>query len=122
MVISGFVPIFLCACFGGMLAELLNWYQRRRSAHYPSYLRRPRYWIVTVLMILAGGGLATLYGTEPKAAILVLHIGLSAPLMLKAMAETQPPTRHAAIPRGPGRRMDTTGNDQPSLVGFLAGR
>jgi hypothetical protein len=123
MMIDGFLPIFLCACFGGFLAELLKWYNLRESVEFPLYVQGPIYWIVTALMILAGGFLAVLYGTEPTNAVLVLQIGLSAPLIVKSLAETR--TNEPALkPRPPGRTMGGGGTDldQPSLLNFLAGR
>ena len=129
MTISGFVSIFICACFGGMLAELLKWFQLRDSPNLPAYARQPVYWAVTVAMVLAGGVLATLYGTEPRSAILVLHIGLSAPLIIKTLAETQagsaattpPGSGTPTAPRRPGYSMAKSGSG-PSVLNFLAGR
>ena len=124
MTVSGFVPVFLVACLGGVLAELLRWYQLRESTHFPDYARGPVYWVVTVLMILAGGVLAVLYGTEPKSAILVLHIGLSAPLIIKTLAETKaaPMEVVAASPQLPGRSMAGKARHPASILDFVAGR
>jgi hypothetical protein len=126
MTVSGFVPVFLCACLGGSLGELLRWYQIRESTHFPDYARGPIYWVVTLLMIVAGGLLAVLYGSEPKSAILVLHIGLSAPLIIKTLAETKAssPPSVAPSPQLPGRSMAGPGHARrpPSIVDFVAGR
>jgi hypothetical protein len=119
MMISGVVPVFLCASFGGFLAELLKWYQLRESTNLPAYIRGPVYWLTTLLMIVAGGFLAVLYGTEPKSAILVLHIGLSAPLIIKMLAETCA-SPFVETPNLPGRSMSRAGG--ASLLSFLAGR
>jgi hypothetical protein len=129
MTVSGLAPIFLCASFGAVLAELWKWYQLRESPNLPSYTRQPRYWILTVLMVLAGGALATLYGTDPKPAILVAQIGLSTPLVVKTLAETKLGTAQKTSDEGGslsvpgyGMNVDRLRSMGPSVVGFLAGR
>jgi hypothetical protein len=124
MVISGLIPVFLCGCFGAALAELLKWYQLREAEKFPEYAQRARYWVVTLMMMTAGGVLAALYGTEPKNAILILHIGLSAPLIIKVLAETKagPVTPGSQVPVTPGYSMGGHGKTEPSLLNFLAGR
>jgi len=124
MVISGFIPIFLCACFGGLLAELLKWYKLRESVHFPEYSQKPIYWLITLSMVLAGGVLAVLYGTETKNAVLVLHLGLSAPLIIKSLAETQVAPFESADTsvEVPGRHMERHPRQKPSILTFLAGK
>jgi hypothetical protein len=112
VLVSGFWPVFLVACVGGSLAELLRWWQLRESPSLPAYARSPFYWAVTVAMILAGGLLATFYGLEPTSAVLVANIGMSAPLIVKALA--------ASAPAAPGGARDIV--PEASLSGFLAGR
>jgi hypothetical protein len=99
--VSGAPLTFAVACFGGVLVELLRWYSLRESQNLPKYVKSPTYWGITVLMILAGGGLALLYGTDPKSPLLVANIGLSAPLIIKAFADTTPKPSPSATQQGP---------------------
>ena len=70
--IAGLIPTFLVACFGGVLVELLKMVQpERESPRFPTYTKNTVYWLLTVMMILAGGGLALLYGTERRARCLL---------------------------------------------------
>lgn len=100
MTISGFWLTFLVGCFGGIMGEALNWYLRRDSPHIAQYLKGKRYWIVTILMIIISGILATFYGIEEKSAILVAHIGLTTPLIIKAMAQVSPAGTAKSINKG----------------------
>ncbi len=120
MDISGWKAIFACACFGGMLGELLKWYQLRESDHFPQYARNIVYWAITVAMICAGGGLALLYGTEKKSAVLVMNIGLSAPLIIKVLAESKV-AKGVPNPQAPGYGMNPT-RGGPTIWRFLSGR
>jgi hypothetical protein len=86
---------FMCGVFGGLLAELLGLYKLRTQAPaaFPAYLCSPFYWIVTIGMILAGGGLVWLYhksGLELKP-IIAVNIGVSAPLILGSFVQSKPP-------------------------------
>ena len=109
MIISGPLSIFLVGCAGGVFGELLKWYQLRESLHLPSYTHSLFYWTITVAMVVAGGALAVFYGIEPKSAFLVANIGLSAPLVIKQLAELNPAPA-------------TRDSSRPSLSNFLAGR
>jgi hypothetical protein len=111
--ISGFWPIFGVAAGGGALAELLKWYQLREATTWPSYVRHPAYWLLTAAMIIAGGLLAVLYGTADKQALLVVNIGVSAPVIIRALASNQPPSER----RGRGNTPR-----EATVVNFLAAR
>ena len=77
--------------FGGGLVELLAWYKDRRNPAQSLPLQK--YWIATILMILAGGGLVCMYMQSDVQlnAILCVNIGASAPLIIGAFAGTTPP-------------------------------
>jgi hypothetical protein len=122
MIVSGFMMTFLFGCFGGLLGEVLRWYQLRESPNIPEYARRPFYWIMTLIMVLMGGLLPSLYGLEAKSALLVTNIGLSAPLIIKTLAASNP-FESGPAPRG----IEERGIEEPhppkrSLLNFLAGR
>ena len=117
MTVSGFPLTFLFGCFGGLMGEALRWYQLRESPNMPEYARRPFYWIITSIMVVLGGILPSLYGVGPKDAILVANIGLSAPLIIKALAASNP-LQSGATTRG----LDLTRPARRSLLNFLAGR
>jgi len=113
MMVSGVAAILLVGCLGGILAEVARWYELRTSPNLPAYAHSWFYWIATICMIVAGGLLALAYGTEPKSAILVANIGLSAPVIIKALAASAPVRPTAAFAPGLPR---------PSLLRFLAGK
>jgi hypothetical protein len=93
LMLRGFVQVFALGFAGGLVGELLGLHELRRSApaELPKYLRSGFYWFVSVLMACAGGGLATLYGTENVQGLLAMNIGASAPLILRSFASSIPP-------------------------------
>lgn len=113
MEVTGFFQIFGIGCFGGIVGELARWYQLRESTNFPKYASSFLYWAITAAMAVAGGVLACLYGLDKKSAILVFNIGLSAPLIMKTMAENIP---DASAGFGPGV------TPPPSVLRFIAGR
>jgi hypothetical protein len=115
MTISGFALIFLVGCIGGLMGEAAKWYQLRESPNLPGYTKSPLYWIITAAMVLCGGILSCLYGLEPKSAMLVVNIGLSAPLIVKTLAASNP-LESATRTRGTRKPVG------PSVINFLAGR
>jgi hypothetical protein len=112
--------------------ELLKWYQLRESPNLPIYAMSPRYWTITVCMVLAAGVLGILYGTTPRNAIMVLNIGVSAPLLIKMLAEMRvappagspPQGQHGAPapPQVPGYQMDNREFPEPGVWHFLSWR
>jgi hypothetical protein len=80
--------VFLAGTAGGCLLELLHWYGLRQNGKLPDYARSPFYWAVTIVMALAGGGLAWLYFGDKADAVVALHVGLSTPLILQKLTTT----------------------------------
>jgi hypothetical protein len=103
--------IFGLAVFGGALGELLKWWQLRESPNLPAYKSSLLYWILTVLMILAGGVVGVVYGIDPNQPVLAINVGISAPLIIKALSASAPPS--------PATR---SLQPDPSILNFLAGR
>lgn len=88
MIVSGFLNTFLLGIFGGFLGELIKWYSLRESKNLPDYLKSYHYWVITVLIVISGGILAVLYGTDDKNAMLIVNVGISAPLLLQSLARS----------------------------------
>lgn len=104
--------LFGYGLLGGALAELLKWYQMRESPTSPPYLGSLKYWLLTVLMALAGGLLVVVQNVGNP--LLALNIGLSAPLILKALAAVTPvPPAQTAEGGKPG---------DSRLIDMIAGR
>lgn len=117
MTLDGFWEVFGVGFFGGALLELYKWYTLRESPNLPLYARMARYWVITIGMALAGGGLAVLYGTADVQAVLALNIGLSAPAIIRTVAASPPEDVIMSDGTRRGRPVDA-----PSLRRFLAGR
>jgi len=81
---------FLWGVAGGVLVELLAWYKDRRNptAAYPWR----KYWVLTILMILAGGLLVVMYLRSGAGlnTIVCVNIGASAPLLIASLASAIP--------------------------------
>lgn len=116
MIISGVITIFFVGCLGGVLGEIARWYELRTSPDFPVYARHWKYWIATAAMAVAGGLLAIGYGVASKNAILVANIGLSAPLIIKALAAANP------VPPSKGFSPRASTASKTSLLSFLAGK
>lgn len=88
------LSVFLYGILGGSLAELSGLFRLKHQGEtqFPKWIRSAFYWVVTVLMIAAGGGLAIAYATsgfEIKPLVAV-NIGASAPLIISRFAAEIP--------------------------------
>ncbi len=85
---------FFWGVLGGLLAELIGLFRLRTvsSQDLPDWLRTFYYWVVTVVMILAGGILVVAYlRSEVKInAIIAINLGASAPLLLGSLVSQAP--------------------------------
>lgn len=108
---------FLYGVIGGALGELLKWYALRESPNLPTYVKSPFYWVVTVLMVLAGGGLVLIQGVDASNPWLGINVGITAPLILKGFASAVPiqPAKTGGVSFEPK-------TPPPSLINFYAGR
>ena len=89
MEISGFWSIFVFGAFGGTIVEILRWWKLREAPELPLYAKSPFYWSITMVMILAGGIVATLYGLGARNVIMVVNLGASTPALIGAFATPQ---------------------------------
>ena len=85
---------FLLGVAGGFVAEFLGLFKLRREApeRWPKYLKTPIYWIISIVMMVVGGGLVILYISSDAAVtpVLALNIGASAPLILQVLTAQAP--------------------------------
>ena len=79
---------------GGIAGELAGWFKIRRELHkgLPNWSKSWLYWLITLLMALAGGLLVFIYLKSGTAlnAFLAFNLGASAPLILVKLIEQTP--------------------------------
>lgn len=88
MTLTTIGQVFLAGLGGGVLLEFLHWYGLRRDAKWPDYAGKPHYWILSAVMALVGGLLAVLYFGNRANAIIAVHVGISAPIILQKLMTT----------------------------------
>lgn len=84
------LEIFAWGCVGGALDELLHWAGLRRESTFPTYLRSPIYWIITILLVIMGGIVAYLVATSidiVDSSLKAVLAGFVAPALLKKFAK-----------------------------------
>lgn len=84
--------VFFAGLAGGIVLEFVHWYAIRRDGNWPAYGKDPVYWLISAGMAIIGGGLAVLYFGARAEAIVALHVGLSAPLIIQKLSTTLAPT------------------------------
>ncbi len=111
MVLEGALGVFGVGCAGGALAEALHWWNLREKLELPHYVKSLFYWVMTLVMIATGGFVAWLYFGDHAEALVAVHVGLSAPLILQKLIKSVPKTSGA-------KSVITT--PAPSLRGFFS--
>jgi hypothetical protein len=100
-----YLQVFGFGVLGGTLVELLRWWKLRTAPEFPYCAGKPGYWVLTILMILAGGILACLYGLDASNAAALVNIGASTPAILGALAcSAQPRAELEVEPSGLGEK------------------
>lgn len=95
-------PVILAA-LGSFVANLLNLLE---LPHIPKErrpdLRDPLYWVAFVVWPILGGIVGYLYNdtASPLGKLVAFHLGISAPLILKTMANVLPTQARQALPTG----------------------
>ena len=88
------LSFFLLGVAGGFVAEFLGLFKLRHAApeQWPKYLKTPIYWMISIVMMLVGGGLVILYIVSDASVtpVLALNIGASAPLILQVLTAQAP--------------------------------
>jgi len=118
MIINGFFSVFLCGVFGAFLAELLKWYRIRENKVLPHYSKSLLYWIITLLFVLSGGVLATLYGVNDVNALLAINIGVSSPLIIDNLSKTIPTKEKSDNETGIGTKSSNNYYDKNLNIGY----
>ncbi len=114
MIISNVYLMYVVGCGGAALVELLRWWKLRENVNFPTYWKSGAYWLITIVMVLASGFIAIAYGTEPKNAIELLHLGATAPAVIGAFFHGSQNRTAAAT-----RRFDGASPASRRLVEFL---
>lgn len=88
--IHGDWAVFGTGLVGGVANELLRWYGLRDNPNVPAYAKSGFYWIISVAMILLGGGLTWLQLGSSAEGLIAFQIGLAAPMLLSNLAKVAP--------------------------------
>ena len=90
MALTNTYQVFLVGFLGGVILELMHWYNIYKSpmGTFPIYSKSVGYWIITGAMAVTGGLLTMFYFGSQADAIVALHVGLSTPLILQKLTTT----------------------------------
>ena len=90
MTVDSAASVFAIGSAGGVLAEVLHWWNLREAAQLPAYVKSPVYWMITLAMVAGGGLVAWLYFGSHADGIVTLHVGLATPLILQKLVTSVP--------------------------------
>jgi len=99
MILTTWWQIFLVATAGGLVGEFVTLYNESRNDPTAPIKRKrdARYWVFSLLMALAGGGVALGYGYKEIQFFGALYLGASAPVVLKTGFSSFAPTAKPTI-------------------------
>jgi len=90
MTLDSELAVFGVGFAGGVANEILHWWGLRENPKLPQYATRPLYWVVTLAMMVLGGGLAWLQLGGHADGLIAFQIGLAAPMVLQKLAKVAP--------------------------------
>lgn len=82
--------IFVWGLVGGGIDEVLHWGALRRRQTLPTYAHSGRYWFITSLLVLVGGGVAYVVSISVSFHVTPLYsliVGFSAPALVKNLSK-----------------------------------
>ena len=79
---------FSVGCAGALCHEALRWIGLRTDDRLPDYLRKLHYWVLTGVLVLIGGALATVLA--PTTLVQALWFGVAAPSILSRLGTLVP--------------------------------
>jgi hypothetical protein len=109
MTLESDLAVFSIGIAGGAANELLHWWGLRENPNLPEYAKRAFYWIITLGMVLLGGGLAWMQLGSHADALITFQVGLAAPMLLQKLATATP------------NQAGGMGSQRPSVRNFLKG-
>lgn len=101
---------FGLGCAGAFAHESLRWISLRTEDKMPAYWAKIHYWLLTALLVIVGGGLASVL--SPISVVQALCFGIAAPAILSRIGTLAP----APESLGPG---DAAMKSKPSTVTSL---
>ena len=83
---------------GGAISEVMHWHRIARRGRWPKYARSLGYWVVTSLLIVSGGVVASAVSGPNASAIQLLLLGIVGPQLLQLVAQSKLTSAHVDEP------------------------